>query len=74
MESTEESDGASINNTDWATDWSSQELTAPEKNDFENVIADLYDWIAQSDDSCEAGAKHQVENPPRTVTPGEVLM
>lgn len=46
----------------WAADWSAIHLTAKEKDSFEDVIANLYDWIALSDESCYLEAKKQCDS------------
>ncbi|KAK9791658.1 hypothetical protein SCARD494_07447 [Seiridium cardinale] len=59
---------ATVEESHWTTDWSARELTPAECNDFENTIADLYDWVALSVDACEAVVKRQLNTPPSSVT------
>jgi hypothetical protein len=54
----------------WATEWSSQRLTAEEKDVFEDVIADLYDWIALSIDSCSATVQDHCRALPPVIQKG----
>lgn len=58
-----------VDEAHWATDWSAQELKPEEVNDFENVIADLYDWVVHSDLD-EATVKRQVSTMPASVIKG----
>lgn len=54
----------------WATEWSSRRLTAEEKNVFEDLIADLYDWVALSVDSCYAAVQEHCRSLPPVIQKG----
>ncbi|KAI1866691.1 uncharacterized protein JN550_007544 [Neoarthrinium moseri] len=54
-----------LTNAHWTTDWSARSLTPEEKDDFENLIADLYDWVVLSVDSCyDAVRENSATHPP----------
>ncbi|KAI0120980.1 hypothetical protein BJ170DRAFT_645821 [Xylariales sp. AK1849] len=46
-----------VEESHWTTDWSARGLTAEERDHFEDIVADLYDWLALSIDSCFAAVK-----------------
>jgi hypothetical protein len=57
----------------WTTEWSAQSLTEEEMDAFEDVIADLYDWIVLSVDSCYAAVKRHCSSLPVCIKKGNWL-
>ncbi|KAH6652503.1 hypothetical protein BKA67DRAFT_677538 [Truncatella angustata] len=56
-------------NARWTTDWSAQKLHPSELHDFEDLVADLYNWVALSR-PYEAEVKHGLVQHSQTMTRG----
>ncbi|KAH8198987.1 hypothetical protein TruAng_006864 [Truncatella angustata] len=59
-------------NARWTTDWSAQKLHPSELHDFEDLVADLYNWVALSR-PYEAEVKHGLVQHSQTMTRGYLV-